>query len=75
MNGKRDDAKDPKAVASVLVWASETEGTHVARYRPPHAREASSIGIEHPKGRTVKPPMLAGLAPDTGDPFRIGDHE
>jgi hypothetical protein len=65
MNGKRDDAPDPKGVASVLARAGETEGKHVAHRRPPDAREASSIGIKHPKGRTVKRPTPARLAPDT----------
>ena len=56
MSGNRNKSPDPKGVSFMDVRPSETSGTHLAHWPPPHhEREAPAmLKVKHPSPEPVK---------------------
>ncbi len=56
MSGKRDKSPDPKGVGFMHVRPSDTAGTHLGHWPPPHHdRDAPAmLKVKHPEGEPAK---------------------
>ncbi len=56
MAGNRDKSPDPKGVSFMSARPSDTTGSHLAHWPPPHHdRETPSVlKVKHPEPETVK---------------------
>ena len=56
MSGNRNNSPDPKGTSFLHVRQSETSGTHLAHWPPPHhEREAPAMNkVKHPSPEPIK---------------------